>query len=43
MNSIGVNGLVSTSVAPTASRPGERVAEIRSPTARLPIWSWSCR
>ena len=43
MNSIGVNGEVSTIVAPTASSPGERDAEIRSPTARLPIWSWSCR
>jgi hypothetical protein len=43
MNSIGVNGEVSSRVAPTRSRPGDNDADIRSPTARLPIWSWFCR
>jgi len=43
MNSIGVNGAVSTSPAPTLSRPGGTRLAIRSPTARFPIWSWSCR
>ena len=43
MNSIGVNGPLSSSAAPQASRPGERVSVSRSPMARLPIWSWFCR
>ncbi len=40
MNSIGVNGEVSTSAAETASSPTDSDAEGRSPRARLPIWSW---
>jgi hypothetical protein len=43
MYSIGVNGAVSISVAPTRSIRGDTDAESRSPAARLPIWSWFCR
>ena len=35
MNSIGVNGAVSSSAAPQASRPGERQAESRSPVGAV--------
>ncbi len=40
MNSIGVKGAVSVSVAAQASSPGETSADSRSPWARLPTWSW---
>ena len=43
MNTIGVNGEQNSSAAPQASRPGETVADSRSPVARLPIWSWFWR
>ena len=43
MNSIGVNGEVSSSAAPTPSSPVDSVAPSRSPVARLPTWSWFCR
>ena len=41
MKTIGVNGLQIVSTAATFSRAVESVALRRSPTARLPIWSWS--
>ena len=43
MKIIGVYGEQSTMAAPQASRPGRTEADSRSPWARLPIWSWSCR
>jgi hypothetical protein len=43
MNSIGVYGEVSTRPAPTLSSSDDSEAAIRSPVARLPTWSWSCR
>ena len=43
MNSIGVYGEHSTIAAPQSMRPAEIVAVMRSPVARLPIWSWFCR
>ncbi len=43
MNSMGVNADVITSAAPMACCPGVSSAPTRSPTARLPIWSWVCR
>ena len=39
MNSIGVNGAVSTSPAPTLTRSADSPLEILSPVARLPTWS----
>ena len=43
IQSIGVNGEVSSSTAPTRSISGEVSSGSRSPTARLPTWSWFCR
>ncbi len=40
MNSIGVNGPSSTTAALTASAPGVSTRDGRSPSARLPTWSW---
>ena len=42
MNSIGVNGPVSTSTAAIARSSADSRAVSRSPAARLPIWSWFC-
>ena len=39
-NSIGVNGPHSVSSAAHASWSSSSASVIRSPTARLPIWSW---
>ena len=39
-NSIGVNGPQSVSSAAQASWSRSRASVIRSPTARLPTWSW---
>ena len=41
-NSIGVNGPVSVSSAAQASWSSSRESTMRSPTARLPTWSWFC-
>ena len=38
--SIGVNGPASVSIAAQTSWSSSRWAVSRSPTARLPIWSW---
>jgi hypothetical protein len=43
IQSIGVYGEVMHERAPTLSRPSDSVADRRSPVARLPTWSWSCR
>lgn len=43
IKSIGVNGAVRSSAAPTLSSPGETKLASRSPRARFPIWSWFCR
>ncbi len=40
--SIGVNGPASVSSAAHASWSSSSASTIRSPTARLPIWSWFC-
>ncbi len=42
MNSNGVNGDTSTSAAAVARPPPSSVADVRSPCARLPTWSWFC-
>ena len=39
-NSSGTNGEVSSSAAATRSRPSLISAALRSPSARLPTWSW---
>ena len=43
MNSIGVNGGQRQQRRADAAGRGEQRSEIRSPVARLPIWSWFCR
>ena len=42
MNSIGMKGESTTAAAARRSLAGETIVDRRSPSMRLPIWSWFC-
>ncbi len=43
MNSSGIAGASSSTALAACTAAGGASAEMRSPSARLPIWSWFCR